>query len=175
MKTQPSQGAGWVAIQLGLMTAQLLSVYVKRKQWPAPASGVTGAALVAAAAAYGLPRTRSLGRNRTPLPEPKVDGELVTTGIYAHVPAPALRQRNGSQFWVGAPLAELARTAPRSSAGPLPARESEKRGKALIHPFSRLRRLHQPCSAVSAASPLTTRTNPKSLTHTFLCISNATS
>jgi protein-S-isoprenylcysteine O-methyltransferase Ste14 len=88
MKEHRSQGSGWVAAQFALMAVQLLSVAVKRKQWPSPASSAAGAALVAAAAAYGLPGVRSLGRNRTPLPEPKADGQLVTTGIYAHVRHP---------------------------------------------------------------------------------------
>lgn len=88
MKTQHSQGSGWVAVQLALMTAQIVSVFFKNSQWPAPVSRVAGAALVAAAAAYGLPGTRSLGRNLTPLPEPRRSGELVTTGIYAHVRHP---------------------------------------------------------------------------------------
>ena len=88
MKEHLSQGSGWVAVQLALMAVQFASVFVKRSQWPAPVSRVAGAALVAAAAAYGLPGTRSLGRNLTPLPEPKAKGELVTTGIYAHVRHP---------------------------------------------------------------------------------------
>ena len=88
MKTRQSQGEGWVVVQVALMGVQLLSVMVKRKQWPAPASCVAGAALVAIAAACGLPGTYSLGRNRTPLPEPKEAGKLVTTGIYAHIRHP---------------------------------------------------------------------------------------
>lgn len=88
MKGDHSKGAGWVTAQLALMTVQLLSVQVRRKQWPAPASRLAGAALIAAAASYGLPGVRSLGQNLTPLPEPKTEGELVTTGIYAHVRHP---------------------------------------------------------------------------------------
>ena len=75
-------------MQFALMAIQLLSVASKRKQWPAPASCVAGAILVVIAAAFGLTGTHSLGRNRTPLPEPKEDGKLVTTGIYAHIRHP---------------------------------------------------------------------------------------
>lgn len=77
-----------MALQFAVMVAQLLSVLLRRKQWPAPVSCATGAALIGAAAAYGLPGTHALGRNRTPLPQPKSDGKLVTTGIYAHVRHP---------------------------------------------------------------------------------------
>lgn len=88
MKTTHSKGSSWVVVQLTLMAVQFLSIFVKRKQWAAPASSVAGVALIAAAAAYGLPGTRSLGRNLTPLPEPKLSGKLVTTGMYAHVRHP---------------------------------------------------------------------------------------
>ena len=77
-----------MTVQFAVMFVQLLSIVFKRKQWPAPLSAVTGTVFIAAAAAYGLPGTHSLGRNRTPLPEPKADGKLVTTGIYAHVRHP---------------------------------------------------------------------------------------
>ena len=88
MNTGRSEGRAWVVAQMILMCAQLTSVWIKRRQWPAPASRVAGGALVGAAAVYGLPGFRTLGRNLTPLPEPKASGELVTTGIYAHVRHP---------------------------------------------------------------------------------------
>ena len=88
MRASSSQGAGWVTVQFVLMVSQLAAVAFRRSQWPAPGSCAAGAALIAAAAAYGLPGTRSLGRNLTPLPEPKADGELVTSGVYAHVRHP---------------------------------------------------------------------------------------
>ena len=88
MRASSSQGAGWVAVQFVLMVSQLAAVAYRRSQWPAPASSVAGAALIAAAAAYGSYGARSLGRNLTPLPEPKPDGELVTSGVYAHVRHP---------------------------------------------------------------------------------------
>lgn len=88
MKARVSPGRTWVALQFLIMAAQLLAVLVRRKQWAAPVSCTAGAALIATAAAYGLPGAHSLGGNRTPLPEPKADGKLITSGIYAHVRHP---------------------------------------------------------------------------------------
>ena len=88
MKTHRSHGVGWVVVQLTLFALQFASVLVKRAQWPAPLSRIAGTILLTASAAYGLSGVRSLGRNLTPLPEPKAEGQLVTTGIYAHIRHP---------------------------------------------------------------------------------------
>ncbi|MHA3771237.1 methyltransferase family protein [Verrucomicrobiota bacterium sgz303538] len=88
MKAHRSRGAGWVVAQLALFAVQFASVLAGRAQWPAPVSRVMGASLLAVSAVCGLPGIRSLGRNLTPLPEPKTDGQLVTTGIYAHIRHP---------------------------------------------------------------------------------------
>ncbi len=83
-----SRGTGWVAVQFLLLALQFTAAIVKRRQWRSHASPIAGTALLAVAAAYVLPGVRSLGKNLTPLPEPKTEGELVTTGVYSHVRHP---------------------------------------------------------------------------------------
>ncbi|RYD83963.1 MAG: isoprenylcysteine carboxylmethyltransferase family protein [Verrucomicrobiaceae bacterium] len=88
MKANQSRGIEWVAMQFTLMALQFVAGITKRSQWPGRTSQAVGGALLLGAAAYMLSGARSLGRNLTPLPEPRAGGELVTTGIYARVRHP---------------------------------------------------------------------------------------
>jgi protein-S-isoprenylcysteine O-methyltransferase Ste14 len=83
-----SEGVPWVVLQCVLLAAELGSVFLRRRGRSHPASTAAGAVLLAAGAAVGLAGARDLGRNLTPLPEPKPGGELVTTGVYARVRHP---------------------------------------------------------------------------------------
>lgn len=88
MKAHDSHGTRWVAVQLSLFAAQFASVLLSREQWSAVPSRTAGAILLVASSALGLSGLRALGRNLTPLPEPKVRGKLVTSGIYAYIRHP---------------------------------------------------------------------------------------
>ena len=81
-------GAAWVFAQMLLLAALAIIAPWMRGQWPPALSFGLGAALMIYAAWTGLSGVRHLGRNRTPLPEPRAGGELVTTGIYARLRHP---------------------------------------------------------------------------------------
>lgn len=73
----------WVFWQMLLLAALAILAPWMRGRWPPALSFGLGAVFMLYAAWTGLSGVRHLGRNRTPLPEPRAGGELVTTGIYA--------------------------------------------------------------------------------------------
>ena len=83
-----ARGGAWVLAQFLLMIALLAAGPVWRGQWEGMWSFVMGLVLLALGAWAGLLGKRDLGSQRTPFPRPKVDSQLVTTGIYAHVRHP---------------------------------------------------------------------------------------
>ena len=86
IKPSPPQskpdGKAWVIVQMLLLTALLLISPWMRGHWPPVLSFGFGSALMLYAAITGLAGVFRLGRNRTPRPQPRAGGELVTTGIY---------------------------------------------------------------------------------------------
>jgi len=82
------RGAAWVFGQMLLLAALAIIAPWRRGHWPPALSFGLGAVLMLYAAWTGLSGVRHLGRNRTPLPEPRAGGELVTTGIYARLRHP---------------------------------------------------------------------------------------
>ena len=78
----------WVFAQMLLLAALAIIAPWRRGHWPPALSFGLGAVLMLYAAWTGLSGVRHLGRNRTPLPEPRAGGELVTTGIYARLRHP---------------------------------------------------------------------------------------
>jgi len=81
-------GTPWVFAQMLLLAALAIIAPWRREHWPPALSFGLGAVLMLYAAWAGLSGVRHLGRNRTPLPEPRAGGELVTTGIYARLRHP---------------------------------------------------------------------------------------
>ena len=81
-------GTAWVFGQMLLLAALAIIAPWRRGLWPSALSFGLGAVFLLYAAWTGLSGVRHLGRNRTPLPEPRAGGELVTTGIYAHLRHP---------------------------------------------------------------------------------------
>lgn len=84
----PIRGTGWVVVQFALMFAILAAGPLWRAKWPAGWMWPMGGALLLVGAWAGLRGNRDLGAQRTPLPRPKDDGQLITTGIYARVRHP---------------------------------------------------------------------------------------
>ena len=78
----------WVFAQMLLLAALAIIAPWRRGHWPPALSFGLGVALMLYAAWTGLSGVRHLGRNRTPLPEPRAGGELVTTGIYSRLRHP---------------------------------------------------------------------------------------
>ena len=82
------RGTGWVAVQFVLMFLLLAAGPLWRGHWQEAWIWIPGGALLLLGAWTGIRGTRDLGAQRTPLPRPKDGGQLVTTGIYAHVRHP---------------------------------------------------------------------------------------
>jgi protein-S-isoprenylcysteine O-methyltransferase Ste14 len=82
------RGTGWVVVQFTLMFAVLAAGPLWRAQWSGWWHWMPGGVLVLLGAWAGLRGDRHLGAYRTPFPKPKADGQLVTSGIYAHVRHP---------------------------------------------------------------------------------------
>jgi protein-S-isoprenylcysteine O-methyltransferase Ste14 len=83
-----SRGIGWVIGQMFLLGAVTLTAPRFRSPRPPALALAGGAALLGYATWMGLAGVRSLGRNLTPLPAPREDGELVTGGIFSRVRHP---------------------------------------------------------------------------------------
>ncbi|MFN0068402.1 MAG: methyltransferase family protein [Limisphaerales bacterium] len=83
-----ARGTGWVVAQFVLMAALLAAGPWWRDQWAGWPAAVAGAALLALGAWLGVRGVRDLGPHRTPFPQPREDGELVTTGLYGHLRHP---------------------------------------------------------------------------------------
>jgi protein-S-isoprenylcysteine O-methyltransferase Ste14 len=77
------RGTGWVVVQFALMFAILAAGPLWRAQWSDWWTWALGGALLLVGAWAGLRGKRDLGAQRTPFPQPKDDGQLITTGIYA--------------------------------------------------------------------------------------------
>ena len=73
---------------MALLAALAVAAPVWRGEWPPAVSLFPALVLFAYGAWTGVAGVRDLGRNLTPLPEPKMDGTLVTTGIYARIRHP---------------------------------------------------------------------------------------
>ena len=82
------RGTGWVVVQFALMFAILAAGPLWRAQWSGWWTWAMGGALLLVGAWAGLRGKRDLGAQRTPFPQPKDDGQLITTGIYARVRHP---------------------------------------------------------------------------------------
>ena len=83
-----SAGVVWVIVQTLLLAALIFVAPCWSGHWPLALSMGAGIASLLYAAWTGLLGVRDLGRNRTPLPAPQADAELVTTGIYARLRHP---------------------------------------------------------------------------------------
>lgn len=83
-----SRGGTWVVVQFALMIAGLAAGPLWRAQWNGWPTLAAGIGLLLISAWFGLRGKRDLGLNRTPFPQPKEDGQLITTGIYAHLRHP---------------------------------------------------------------------------------------
>ena len=83
-----ARGTGWVVVQFGLMFALLAAGPLASAHWSGGWGWVPGGVLLVIGAWVGVRGARDLGEQRTPLPRPKADGTLVTSGIYAHVRHP---------------------------------------------------------------------------------------
>jgi protein-S-isoprenylcysteine O-methyltransferase Ste14 len=82
------RGGIWVVAQFALMIAGLAAGPIWRAQWTGWPPLATGIALLLLGAWLGLRGKRDLGAHRTPFPQPKDDGQLITTGIYARLRHP---------------------------------------------------------------------------------------
>lgn len=86
----PGRGGGWVAVQVMLIGAILLSA-VAPAAWPgrlAPVSWAVGGAILAPGVALLAAGGIGLGSALTPFPAPRPNAGLRTTGIYARVRHP---------------------------------------------------------------------------------------
>jgi len=84
----PSSGGLWVIGQSLLLLAVAIAAPVWSGQWPKEVSVTLGSVAILYAAWTGLSGVARLGRNRTPVPAPRADSVLVTTGIYALIRHP---------------------------------------------------------------------------------------
>ena len=83
-----ARGGIWVVAQFVLMIAGLAAGPIWRAQWPGWLTLAAGIVLLLVGAWLGLRGKRDLGAHRTPFPQPKLDGQLITTGIYARLRHP---------------------------------------------------------------------------------------
>jgi protein-S-isoprenylcysteine O-methyltransferase Ste14 len=84
----PSRGGIWVVAQFALMIAGLAAGPIwcaSWNGWPTFAAGIFSLLI---GAWLGLRGKRDLGSHRTPFPQPKEDGQLITSGIYAQLRHP---------------------------------------------------------------------------------------
>jgi protein-S-isoprenylcysteine O-methyltransferase Ste14 len=85
------RGEGWVVIQFVLLGLIALAGYVGGPAWGgalAIVSAIAGVVLMAAGALLSGRGLFDLGRNLTPMPHPRADGQLVESGVYAHARHP---------------------------------------------------------------------------------------
>ena len=119
---------GWVIGQM-LLLGTVAIVAPRCRSAKAPALVFAGgAALLGFAAWIGLGGVRSLGRNLTPLPAPREDGELVTSGIFAHVRHPLYASVMAMGFGWALLWGSRRRARAGGSAGDVSSRESSARG-----------------------------------------------
>jgi protein-S-isoprenylcysteine O-methyltransferase Ste14 len=89
MKTAPLKDLSWVTVQLVLLTAPLVAPAIGKLTFLGPLRplglGVCGAGLaVSGLATWQL----HAGRSLTPLPSPRAEASLLTSGFYRHVRHP---------------------------------------------------------------------------------------
>jgi len=82
------RGGAWVVAQFLLMTAVIVLGVLFQGDWTRWPIMATGLGLFFASAYFGIAGVRSLGRNRTPYPQPRENSICVQHGIYAHVRHP---------------------------------------------------------------------------------------
>lgn len=82
------RGGIWVVAQFVLMIAGLAAGPIWRAQWNGWLTLAAGIVFLLVGAWLGLRGKRDLGAHRTPFPQPKEDGRLITTGIYARLRHP---------------------------------------------------------------------------------------
>lgn len=83
-----ARGGWWVVAQSILMLAAVMLAVMFQGRWTNLPIIVTGSALFAIGAYFGIAGVVALGKNRTPFPEPRVGAELVQHGIYGRVRHP---------------------------------------------------------------------------------------
>lgn len=83
-----ARGGIWVVAQFALMIAGLAAGPIWRAQWHGWRTLAAGILFLLIGAWLGLRGKRDLGLNRTPFPQPKDDGQLITSGIYARLRHP---------------------------------------------------------------------------------------
>jgi len=83
-----ARGGGWVVVQFVLMTAVIVLGVWFQGDWSHVPVSVAGVVLFVGAAVFGIAGVASLGRNRTPFPQPRDGSQLVQRGIYARVRHP---------------------------------------------------------------------------------------
>ena len=83
-----ARGGIWVVAQFALMIAGLAAGPIWRASWNGWPTFAAGLVFLLIGAWLGLRGKRDLGLNRTPFPQPKDDGQLITTGIYARLRHP---------------------------------------------------------------------------------------
>lgn len=82
------RGGWWVVAQSVLMLAVIGLGWAFREHQRLAWVSILGACLVAAGGYFGIAGVRTLGRNRTPYPQPRPGSTLVRHGIYARVRHP---------------------------------------------------------------------------------------
>jgi protein-S-isoprenylcysteine O-methyltransferase Ste14 len=82
------KGGAWVAGQVVLMLGTILGGVLTRDQWTCPVDLWLAGGLTIAGAVFGISGVVALGGNRTIFPEPRTEGTLVRSGIYAYVRHP---------------------------------------------------------------------------------------
>jgi protein-S-isoprenylcysteine O-methyltransferase Ste14 len=82
------RGGTWVVAQFALMIAGMAAGPIWREQWHGWPAFAAGIVLLLLGVWLGMRGKRDLGLNRTPFPQPKQDGQLITTGIYARLRHP---------------------------------------------------------------------------------------
>ena len=83
-----ARGGIWVVAQFALMIAGLAAGPIWRASWNGWPTFAAGLVFLLIGAWLGLRGKRDLGLNRTPFPQPKDDGQLITSGIYARLRHP---------------------------------------------------------------------------------------
>ncbi len=83
-----ARGGVWVVAQFALMIAGLAAGPIWRASWDGWSTLAAGMVLLLVGAWLGLRGQRDLGSHRTPFPQPKDDGQLITSGIYARLRHP---------------------------------------------------------------------------------------
>ena len=76
------RGGGWVVAHNILSVGVVVAGPLRHGAWHNAWGVACGALLFVAGGALGIAGVRALGKNRTPYPEPRDEGKLVTGGVY---------------------------------------------------------------------------------------------